>query len=699
MRQRQGTAGAVAAAVLLSGLLLHLVAVSERYPYYLIWDMDLTVAIDTLIVNSGRLPDHISHPSFGVYLVTAPSARLSRALGGVSVADLRDAANTLNPMAAMAELTDYLRRHSPLACAAVALILWLSLSAIFRLPCWAGALSFAVIGSEEALTYHASMVRSELYSVLFWSLAVLALALAARTRRPFQLTAGTVLAGLLMGLSFLTKIQSLFDLAAAALLGLLFSSLARSPREPEAITRLQARRLAWLAAVNAAVFAFLCVASYRAPMPEGSATFADGYGVTALSVVALFATVALAAVQTASLRGASVRTTLGLPSFLTLLVSGFLLSFALHFAGPRSPVASWQYLRCDFKVLFFRNAFYGISARAAIANVRSWLGHDPLLFAVHLLLLGGLLLGGARGWVRIGVRERTLCAVASALAFVNLALGTRFVLRDTLWVDVIFTFLGVLYFALLLSRAERFRAGFAWAGSGALAVLMTVNAVHSWSMLDRIDANYNQYGWQDERWAEEVYHGNQRLYTELMKARFAAGASLRPALRQAREHKTVREDAEFVFTNLRPTLREVGLAWEGMPVWLRDPGFRIAGLPDSLHGASVVDASALPLQRGPFLVESQVRVHSEELDKFRPEPRPGAISVLTRSDLHIFLFVDPSDAAKLRGEMVAPTADRIRLAKGSQTLELVGLEILNYLEVPVVELRRGYFFVVASRSR
>jgi hypothetical protein len=434
-------------------------------------------------------------------------------------------------------------------------------------------------------------------------------------------------------------------------------------------------------------------------MPEGAATLTETYGVTALSIAVLAALVGLVLIYAAALRTATLPAALGVLSFLTLLATGFLLSFAMHFAGPRSPAVSWRYLRCDFKVLFFRNTYYTELLSPPIANVRYWLGHDPVLFTVHLILLGGLVLGGARGWVRVSARERTLCAAASGIAFVNVALGTRFVLRDTLWVDVLFTFLSVVYFALLLSRADRFRAPFAWAGSAAVAALIGVNVAHSRSMLARIDANYNHYGWQDEHWAAEVYHGNQRLYSELMTARFGGGTTLRPALRQARDHKIVREEVEFVFPNLRPTLREIGLAWEGMPVWTHDPALRISSLPQSLRGAAVVDTAALPLQRGPLFVEPRVRAHSEELDKFKRRARPGTLAVLTRPDLRILLFVDPADAPRLRGDIVAPTPDRIRVEEGAQTRDLLGMEIQNYFELPIGELRSGYFFVIARRDR
>ena len=38
------------------------------YPYYFMWDMDHVTCLDTVLIQSGLLPDHICHPSSGMYL-------------------------------------------------------------------------------------------------------------------------------------------------------------------------------------------------------------------------------------------------------------------------------------------------------------------------------------------------------------------------------------------------------------------------------------------------------------------------------------------------------------------------------------------------------------------------------------------------------------------------------------------------------
>jgi hypothetical protein len=196
----------------------------------------------------------------------------------------------------------------------------------------------------------------------------------------------------------------------------------------------------------------------------------------------------------------------------------------------------------------------------------------------------------------------------------------------------------------------------------------------------------------------EVYGGNQRSYSSVIAERYR-GVDLASAIRPARDHESIRNDVEFVFPNLRPTHRQIGIALEGMPVWTREPSFRLTTVPEPLRGDVVVDASAIPLERSSLFVESLARVQTAELDKLDWHPRPGSMAILTRSDLRILLFAEASEAAKLRSDVIAETDHRIALRNGAVTIELTGLEVRNYFELHVRDLRGRYFFVIAPALR
>ena len=81
-----------------------------NYPYYFIWDMDHITALDTMIIQSDMLPDQICHPSFGMYLTLFFTEKIGYYFNLLSALNLKDLYNSLNPLAAMAELTSFIRQ-------------------------------------------------------------------------------------------------------------------------------------------------------------------------------------------------------------------------------------------------------------------------------------------------------------------------------------------------------------------------------------------------------------------------------------------------------------------------------------------------------------------------------------------------------------------------------------------------------------
>jgi|GEM_PF-1172870 len=93
---------------------------AAQYPYYYVWDNDLIAAVDSILIQSGLLPDHLAHPGFGMYLVIGLTEILGNALNAVSAINLEDLNRSLNPLACVAEVTSFLRAHSP----------WLSIAVV-----------------------------------------------------------------------------------------------------------------------------------------------------------------------------------------------------------------------------------------------------------------------------------------------------------------------------------------------------------------------------------------------------------------------------------------------------------------------------------------------------------------------------------------------------------------------------------------
>jgi hypothetical protein len=82
------------------------------------------------------------------------------------------------------------------------------------------------------------------------------------------------------------------------------------------------------------------------------------------------------------------------------------------------------------------------------------------------------------------------------------------------------------------------------------------------------------------------------------------------------------------------------------------------------------------------------------MDKFKKPSSSGLMSVLTRPDLKIFLFVEATGISNLVSKEIVQTPYKIVLRNPEQSVELYGLEIKNYCEIPLDKISRKFFFVI-----
>jgi len=90
---------AVAFSAVIVLLLAWYVFTSCDYPYYFIWDMDYVICLDTVLIQSGLLPDHICHPGSGMYLPLFFSEKIAHLFGALSALDLEGSAGLQNCLA------------------------------------------------------------------------------------------------------------------------------------------------------------------------------------------------------------------------------------------------------------------------------------------------------------------------------------------------------------------------------------------------------------------------------------------------------------------------------------------------------------------------------------------------------------------------------------------------------------------------
>jgi hypothetical protein len=669
-----------------------------NYPYYFIWDIDLTTALDSVLIHSGLLPDHLHHTGFGMYLLLFFSEKIAHFFNIVSVLNLKDVTNSLNPLAAMAELTDFIRFHSPFLSIGIVVLLCSAIQVMSGMSRWYFIFFLFILGTQESLAYQSSMVRTEVYSIFYWSAAFLTLTTAVKAGSFVGRCGWFLLTGLLLGLSLLTKIQSLFYVCSFAVLSPLMFSIFSDSREPYCrdLTRKGAYLILALSFFNIIASVILGIAAQSTVVPEGILTWATSFRITPISAVLFLAMIAMFLCQLyCCLKNRMSSSAFRYSSFFSIVVTGFILSFALHFVFYSDAALSLQYLLLDFKMTFLRNIIQIQSLSDSISDFLLYLHYNPVLFIVNILLNLLLVLGYYFKIVRITRGQMIMCLLVTAIALVNIFAGTRYMLRDILWKEMLLNFLSLFFFAILVTRAIRYRRTLTTIGTTLLIVLFYVNCVHSCRITNRIDANFNHYGWRQDKWFSEVYGQNQPKYRQIMQGKYN-GTTMRVAEAKATEHMQIKRTVNFVFKNQDVTFRNIGIVFEGFSAWSTDLDYKIAEVPPAMRGAILVDNASIEPQRNTFFKEKYVREHSEYLDKFKNPSPAKQISILTRRDLRIFIFVSANDIPSLVNDQIVPTDYKIILRNSKQSIELQGLEIRNYSEISLNKITQKFFFVICE---
>ena len=193
---------------------------------------------------------------------------------------------------------------------------------------------------------------------------------------------------------------------------------------------------------------------------------------------------------------------------------------------------------------------------------------------------------------------------------------------------------------------------------------------------------------------------------------------------KAVEHKQIKRTVIFGFMNQAVTHRNIGVAFKGFSAWSAALDYRIAEVPPALRGAILVDNASVGLKRNTFFKEEYVRQRSYHPYKFKKPSsdkrlsvltfdllvlngfglghpykfkKPSSdkrLSVLTRRDLKIFLFAHSDDVGRLVSREITKTPYKIALQNTEQSIELQGLEINNYCEIPLDKITQKFFFVI-----
>lgn len=683
--RRWSTVASVAAFALAAWAYLWL---AGRFPFYFIWDMDLATVLDVIVLRSGLHPDHVNHPGFGMYLVLDLWIRLTQALGMVSAVSLDALASSMSPLACVAELTDAVRALSPIVCLASAFCLGLALLRLLRLPAVLAPAVYAVLLTQSSLFYHASMNRTELYAVFFWSLGLLGLACSADRPNSRGRAAWLLGSGLCLGLAILTKLQVvLYVLATPFFFAFVLAARGQRPADcwptPASGREGGYRVLAW---ANLTLYVALLGFAWFVEPPDGVWSFTERYRPTLYAGLFLLLYLACALGLTGSwLRRQTVR---GLLRFLTLLGAGLPACSLLFFLVLPKLGLGWQYLLVTYKMTFLRGELFAPKPLSQyLDSLVDYWRYEPATLAVFVLAVTSFLHWARRR--RLGPAVTGGATLVAALGLGCAVLSARPILRDWLWWE---TILGVWTMAFLLLPWGTRTWGMRLASLLVLAGLCLGNVAMMRETLPRLDAVYSQYGFNPRPWLSFVFFGSHQKYKAFIRERYgyaddaSVKASLGPELTQATRHVAVRRLAAYPFPGRAVDLRQVSLVAPGFPVLQGELALRLTVVPPELAGAVVVDALAARAL-GPFLPDPPKGEPTEEWAFAPYDVASDRLVVLPRKDLTIWLF-EPSETGQ-DGPVLEAAAD-------GRTVRYVGRTIDRYTHLALPQGSHPFFVVTGA---
>lgn len=523
-----------------------------------------------------------------------------------------------------------------------------------------------------------------------------------------------LIAGVALGLSFMTKVQALSYVAAFPLLTWFASQRAESSTRIIQERGFRPVRYLILAIVNLGVFVLLSILAHRVGV-GGTKPFRESFGITRVWVLALVVLVAalVAHLYPALRRKEGSAWQKGLCLFVTLPASGFLLSFLLHFLLYADKGIAYRHMLITFKVLFLGVDQWSALPNAPVASITAALANHPVLFLSHGLVLMLLMLSATLPWMRITKIQVLVACLLSGLVLAMPAVGNvrGGLYRDLLWLEILLNLLSITYALVIWARVVKFRCYVTVLCSTVGVALVAANLLYSQRMVQAMHTEQFTLSWQPSRAFSAIFHvGADMQYEEIMQSHYSSpGGSMRRAgVRQALRHGEIRRIVQFVFPAGTVTHRHIGVLAEDFPVWASDQRHRILRFPESMREAIVVDTAAVSSGSRTWLEEIVLQPFNRTIGKATRHKQDTQYPVKTaavrtglpvrpRPDLRVFIFVEPDDWKVVVGEQV-PDADpgvpEIVLSDGTHELNLFGALVYPNVEIPIANIKGKFFFVI-----
>jgi hypothetical protein len=649
------------------------VAASGAYPFYFMWDMDHVTTVDILLIGEGKLPMHVNHPGFGMYLVLHTSHALARLVGLVSVGSLGELKGALHPLLCMAELTTYLRYHTPLLAILMVVALWRMVVVRFEPTPLVQLLILLCLITQSSLLFQATLIRSELYSMFFWVVGVTFLLSRHRSTKRGVIVRGFG-AGACLGVALLTKLQCIFCI------GLAFAiDYWLLPLEPRIhpTTSANARRLAILQLVI--LFVTMAGAAMAYKVGGELATFTPSEVPSVLAfLLVLFGASYLKAVP---------------HQYAFPVVLGLMLSPSLHLLVYADPFTSLSYLLTDLKMAFFRPASQSISYQTVpFSSLYAFLQGGLHLITFSPVRLVVLLLSGWIGFHNTPIPRRRGFLLLLLLVGVHYFAAIRLVLRDQLMQEVPVVLICLVVLAKVAQERERRSTAVLGIAIGALGLSQLISST---VVLKRSELNYHAFGWNIERFYTAYDEGGtaQVPYRAVISA--AYGPLATPSLllsRSATNYQRFLSDVRAIIWNRSVPATAVGVVVEGARGQVADSDSRFLEVPRDLLGSAVADLAAVGTLGWEYDPGLTPRDQGESLDQLRWTTRGTTVALIPRTDIHALLFL-PLGETPGCSELAPQPTRLITTTKNKSPTEWLGYLLTGPCSLPEQIARQGLLVV------
>ncbi|MCK1744101.1 hypothetical protein IVA80_25520 [Bradyrhizobium sp. 139] len=661
----------------------------DRYPYYALDDMDQLTALDVLLIRGGVPPDHITHPTAGMYVLLTLTHRVGYAFGLLHLRDFHGVETWANPLLGTAELIDFLRAHLPYLAIASSLLLAVSACWAVGTGPWMIVPVFLCIAASRALAFHTLIFRTDSFA-LFYAAAATALAASAVMQRGRAATALAMAAGVAAGFAFTSKVTIVPTIALAPAL-VLFMMVRRDQAFASAfdVSR-HFNRSVSLTAVG--IYIFLLLLSLL-PMPST-------YIHTRVSFQNfLLCGAGLVAIAAPGIAGRCVPTGSVLYrffSFANLMALGFTLSFLALWFVMASPWSGIRFVAALAKVCFLGVIDPNLSP--GYGAFWEQVSSSPALLLPPLILFAVLTFWSPR---LATVRALGALAVIGLLVVTSILWFDRMIInQDAIFTEPLVLALCGMMIAMIWQRGGRTARS---AAAVCVAVLLARGAAQA-EISALTDAGYAGYFRESRQIMTPYQTGNQQqiqnAFGQLLVKDDGTGHVVPTRARelifaQAANYRSITRQVSYLVPNLgRIDWSRIGVLGQDLKRFgqtRKDLWF--TSVPPELEGATVY----IPPERG---------------------ERPGA-DWLVRALRYCGLYDFETNAwARRRTEMIRPRsdmsvlvfvpADRKQAFALPETAPIVAIADRRYVGVPVpinapgdllgrLKLEQDRFIVVARK--